>query len=328
MRAALLDLSVAVGGQHRILEEGAGVGQRVGIRQLAAAQADDRPAHVGDRRLGNRHSCQFLAHSSVLQVQPRPLVQAQAHLGDQHPVAQGVLEHAVAVAERAGGGVHGARLAAGQRHRLQVDEHVGELCPVGADVLNRRRSHRAGDQAQVLDAAPAARHGERHQALPVVTGRRRHRDRLGILLHCDIASVRHDHDAGEVGGEQDVAAAAEHHARQAGEARAGEQVGQLARHRLGCGAADAHQVARRGRHPQRVAGGQRDVRLDPHRTLGARGPATPWRRSCAPAPCTGRECPDPAGRRPWRRRRTDAPAPAPAAPGSWRAPRRARCPCP
>ena len=247
-RAALPDPRVAFGSEYRILEERAGVGQQFRIGELAAAQADDRPAHVGDRGIGNRHLRQLVAHPGVLQGQSRPLAQTQPHFGDQHPVAQAVLEDAVPVAERARGPVHGTRLAAGQRHRLQVDEYVGQLRSVGADVLDRRRAHRSRDQAEVLDAAPAARHRVTHQPVPVMTGGGRHDHRLRGLLHRDAAGARHDHDPGVVAGEQDIAAAAEHHPRQAVEARVAEQIGQLPRHPVRRAVPDAYQIARRRRH--------------------------------------------------------------------------------
>jgi len=60
--------------------------------------------------------------------------------------------------------------ASGAVESLDADDRLTHLLPVRADVLNRRRTRRAGNAGETLDASPAARDGERHELIPRLAG--------------------------------------------------------------------------------------------------------------------------------------------------------------
>ncbi len=86
---------------QRVLEEAAGIAQYGGVGQLFPANGADYPAYVPGRRTGDALLLQALAYRPVVQVQPLPPRQAQAHAEDQ-PAIRLLLEQAIAVAETAG----------------------------------------------------------------------------------------------------------------------------------------------------------------------------------------------------------------------------------
>ena len=120
---------------------------------LRAAQREHRPAHVGQRRalpLGDAERARQLGVADRLGV--RSPARSRKRHGEHDPAAGRALERARAVGEAALGG-RGSRAP---RRRAVVrahgDDRLGDLLPVGADVLDRRRADRARDARQALDA--------------------------------------------------------------------------------------------------------------------------------------------------------------------------------
>jgi hypothetical protein len=89
-------------------------------------------------------------------------------------------------------------------------EALGDFQPVGADVLDRRGADGAGDQRQVFQAGPALRQRPLHEVVPVLAGAGAHVPGVGVLADQRAAGNGHvQHQAVEVAGEHQVAAAAE-----------------------------------------------------------------------------------------------------------------------
>src|SRR5260370_22927794 len=81
--------------------------------------------------------------------------ETDGHLQDDVATAISLLEAAVAVAKSA---LRGAESAALERDSIEAGdarERLGDLLPVGADVLDRRTTHRARNTGTALDTRPA-----------------------------------------------------------------------------------------------------------------------------------------------------------------------------
>ncbi|HEY4560616.1 MAG TPA: hypothetical protein VIG54_07745, partial [Lysobacter sp.] len=111
------------GGHDRVLEEAARIPDRRGIRQLAAADAADGFGDLRGRGRCDAHRDEFIADAGVIQLQWRLARQREFHRSD-HEALRLALEHAVAIGERAGGGVHPpqrTRCALERFHRMDAD---------------------------------------------------------------------------------------------------------------------------------------------------------------------------------------------------------------
>ena len=110
-------------------------------------------------------------------------------------------------------------------------EQVLDLGAVGPDVLDRRGAHRARDQRHVLQPAQALRQGELHEVVPVFAGAGPHQDGVRGLTDDFLAGQGHvQHQQLDfIVRDQEIAAAAQHQARQGGKYRVGGQRLQLRR---------------------------------------------------------------------------------------------------
>ena len=158
--------------EDRVGEERAG-GDRVGVvrvehHALAAAQAEHRLAHVGERRaLAGLHAER--ARELGVGERARQLAALERERDREHDPAPGVaLERARAVGEAAVGGRELGDLAGRAVERAHGRDRLGDLLAVGADVLDRRRADRAGDARQALDAREPLGDAARHERLPLL----------------------------------------------------------------------------------------------------------------------------------------------------------------
>ena len=199
----------------RVLEERPGAAA-VGIpggeeHSLAAADLPHGGAHLGQGRRGGA-SGEEPGHVAVGDDRRGAAGQVVRHRQDDEAAALDGIEVALAVAETAGGARpvgHDACGAVDQPHR---SDHRGDLLTVGADVLNRRSPHGAGNPAQALHAAEAPLHRQRHEGIPVLAGRHPEA-RLGECLPA--AGGQAEDDAGITGvRNEEIAAAAENEERQ------------------------------------------------------------------------------------------------------------------
>ena len=201
---------------------------------LAAAQAEHRLAHLGQRRALADLDAEGAGELGVARPGRRACPgQLEGHV--EHDVAAGVgLEAGVAVAEPAvgvGEGADAAQLAVPDPHGR---DGLGDLLAVGADVLDRGGADRAGDAGQGLDADPAPGDGGGDDVVPVLArgDGHQHAAARGVVLA--VAGVAHaarrdlDDDPGEaLVGDHHVGAAAQHQHRFAGGVGGGHRVDQL-----------------------------------------------------------------------------------------------------
>ena len=93
-------------------------------------------------------------------------------------------------------------------------EALGDLQPVGADVLDRRGADRAGNQRQVFQPRPALRQRPLHEVMPVLAGAGLDVPGVGVFAEQAPAGDGHvQHQAVEIAGQHQIAAAAEDEAR-------------------------------------------------------------------------------------------------------------------
>src|SRR5690606_12160842 len=134
---------------QRVLEKTAGITQALRIGQLLAANGADGAADVARRRLLDVGLLQPLKQGTVFKPQASSAVQCKAH--PQNDVTPGLLlEQAVAISESARLQIELAELAGQPIQGGQASEYVADLHAVGADILDRCRSHGSGNQAEVL----------------------------------------------------------------------------------------------------------------------------------------------------------------------------------
>ena len=157
---------------------------------------------------------QALAYRPVVQVQPLPPCQAQAHAEDQ-PAIRLLLEQAVAVAETAGLAVELTQGSILAIQRRQTVEDVLQLHAIGADVLHRRRTHGAGNQAEIFQTGQAPFQAPLHEWVPGLARLRLDQHRIrGIGNNSPPLAGHAQYQRLDVTGQQQVAATTDHQQRQ------------------------------------------------------------------------------------------------------------------
>ncbi|MNB95605.1 hypothetical protein D3C75_427890 [compost metagenome] len=239
--------------QYRVLEEAACIAQHVGVGQLAATDRDHRIGDVHRARQFHALCMQFFADAGVAHAQVVQQWQLQFNGGDQVAVRL-LLEHAVAVGETALFVVQpypGLFLAVPGLHGL---DELADLGAIGADVLDRRCTGRAGNQRQVLQPGQAFLQRPHHQPVPGHAGAGADHRVVGAMFkESDFAVAEHQYGAGQVVGDQHVAAAAEHQQWAIGHVRQGQDLRQQR------GIMQFQQLRCAGLHVEGVQGLQRCV---------------------------------------------------------------------
>ncbi len=239
---------------HRILEEAAGIADLERIGQLAAA---DRFHDGADSARGRRRQRRFLhrvGQFGIAQVRLPGRRQRESDVQHDEIATNGVFEDAVAVAEAARGGVQAAELAAGHVESRQAVEHILGFDAIRPHVLDGRGADRAGDQRQVFQSPQALVQREPDEGMPVFSGLGAHEDLVALLAEDLPPLAGHvQHQAVDILGEQQVAAAAQHQARQTGESRVCSHRSQL------LDAGDAQVAAGRGGNAEGIQAGERLV---------------------------------------------------------------------
>jgi hypothetical protein len=166
--------------------------------------------------------------------------------------ALAALERAVAVTEAAAGGVEGDGGAGDAVDGAHLDDGLGDLLAVGADVLDRRRADVAGDAGEALEAGPALGDGAGDEVVPQLAGSGMHEDAVAGGFGGDAAQADAEDERVEAAvGDEEVRAAAEHEQGGAAGVSEGERVEDVGLGRgLGepaRGAADAEGGERRER---------------------------------------------------------------------------------
>lgn len=132
-------------------------------------------------------------------------------------------------------------------------ETLGDFQAVGADILDRRGTHRTGDQRQVFQPRPATGQRPLHEVMPVFPGPGFDVPGVGILVEQALAGDGHVEDqAIEIAVEHQIAAAAEN---EAGSAFCRRQLGR---------SGDFLVAGSRAGEGEGVEGGQIDVLLAVH----------------------------------------------------------------
>ena len=205
IRESSLQLGCLLTVDDRVLEKAAGVSDPGGIREAVAAELEDLVIDVKRREIPLLpHALQRLV-ADMGNEAPR---EAESDGGDEasgkvglepaHPVAEAALLRGKALA--------GAVLV----HDLDILADVGELAPVGADVLHRGSAAGPGDQGKVLDAGEPAAEAPLDRLLPALAGGEADYGVIrGLPLNRDAAGG-HDVDRPrEVLAEEHVGAAAQ-----------------------------------------------------------------------------------------------------------------------
>ena len=98
--------------------------------------------------------------------------------------------------------------------RGQAGEHVLDLHAIGADVLHRCRADGAGNQAEVFQARQPLRQGVLHERMPRLAGLGFDHDLAAVIAQdANPAGGHAQHQRLDIGGQQQVAAAADHQQR-------------------------------------------------------------------------------------------------------------------
>ena len=209
---------------QRILEETAGVTQHRWIREFFAADTANRLADIAGRGLVDTLFSQALAHRTVVQVQPGDAIKDKAHPQD-HPAPGLLLEQAVAIGEVAVFQAEIPQLAGLAIESGQAGEHVLDLDPIGADVLHRRCSHRARDQAEVLQPRQTLSQRPLDERMPGFPCFCFNHHVLAVITQLtDTTGCHAQHQRPDIGGQQQIAAAADHQQRHLMLARIGQRL--------------------------------------------------------------------------------------------------------
>ena len=142
---------------------------RIEHHALGRAQCQDAGAHP--RRIGllaYRYTECGREFAVSHRCRASALIQGELHL--EHDEVVRVLQRAVPVAEsqtRCGYPIH---LMIPPVEKFHAGHAVGDLDPVGADVLDRRRPSRAGDARQAFQSAEIGAHRSADDSVPVGSG--------------------------------------------------------------------------------------------------------------------------------------------------------------
>lgn len=122
-----------------------------------------------------------------------------------------MFEDGVAVAELARGGVEGVLRAGAEVDVVEGVEAVLQLNAVSADVLHRRGADGAGDEREVLQPGQVVRERPFNELMPALAAAGFNKGVAGVFAHdAPPWDVCFEDELGDVAGEHDVAAAAEH----------------------------------------------------------------------------------------------------------------------
>ena len=153
---------------------------------------------------------EFLADRPVAQTQVRFEGQAKGHVRDDVLALQAALEDAFPVSEGAVGVREGPHVPRGDLHRLERMETLLQFHAIRTDVLHRPCPGAPGNQRQVLEAVPAAVQGGHHEVVP--HDARPDPDKHRTFIAADLLDALYaevQHEAGQVAGQQDIAAPAQ-----------------------------------------------------------------------------------------------------------------------
>ena len=156
----------------------------------------------------------------------RRALEAEAHA--KHDVPGAAPEPARAIGKgalRAGQLNHSTGLAIVGPHR---DDRVGDLLPVGADVLDRRGAYEARDARQALDSRQPIGHASRKQVVPRLARRRDQLDAIAPGLYRHAPGEDPQHSAVEPGvGDNQVRPSSDHQEGLAGSVHGGDRLEHL-----------------------------------------------------------------------------------------------------
>ena len=171
--------------------------------------------------------------------------ESERHVEHDEAVGDGALEEAVAVGKATLGRQEGDDLSVFAVESAHLRDGLGDLLPVGANVLDRSRADEARDAAQALDASKPALHRLLHPAVPGLArgdGDQAGRARV-FEAHASLGHGEHEAVDARV-GDHEVTAAAEDVKRYAVLARECDGLGDAALVRRD------HQLPRRAAHAQ------------------------------------------------------------------------------
>jgi len=188
------------------------------------------------------------------------LGQAESDFADQ-PALRRMFENAVAIGKVAFGAAENPRLAAVQINGAQRVKIIAGLCAICANILHRRRAHRAGNQGQVFQPTPAVFQRPHHKVMPVLAGGCAHQPGFVIFRDQRLAhQFDLDHQRVEIAAQEKIAAAAQYAPRQGAERRIGAPKRQFVQ--IG----KATQITGSGGQAKGVAVAQIKIGMDGHET--------------------------------------------------------------
>ncbi len=197
---------------HRVLEKAARVPHARRVRQLAPPDRDHRVEDIARPRLLDVPLAQLVFDIGVAHHGCPLTRQRESHVDDQARLGF-MLEGAVAIAEPAF--ISGQRLQRLSRKipRLQAMKPLGKLDAVGADILDRRRAHRARNQRQVFQARHAVVEQPLDQRMPVLACADLHPPAHAVVGPLHAGDFDLQYAAVEVLREKHIAAATQHQQR-------------------------------------------------------------------------------------------------------------------
>ena len=135
-------------------------------------------------------------------------------MGDAILPFEGTFEHTFSVPKGTSGLIKMPYLARSQCHRLQFVEHIFEFYPIGPNVLQGCRSHRAGDEREVFQATITLCNSPQHQIVPDFSPTDAH-PHLSVILvdHLNASNLVVEDAALKIAQKQHIAAAAQNQKR-------------------------------------------------------------------------------------------------------------------
>src|SRR5271154_1877705 len=170
------------GGNDGGLEEGAGAAAvGLSLHQQHAFAVPDLTDGVVDLQWPRRGpaAAEVLLEVGVVELRPGVRGEAEADAGYDVAAAVGGVEAAAAVAEVAVGGGERDKLERVEVEHAHLGDGLGDLLPIGADVLHRGSADQSGDTGEALDARDSLLADGADKAVPVVARGNRVLDGVG-----------------------------------------------------------------------------------------------------------------------------------------------------